>query len=1017
MTDTGNESRVVGGPVEDPPGIGERPKPGALWSGITARVLLGLVVVGLVVVAALALRDCDSPTSSWSNLACFEPDVAIFVQSPEVYTRARLLNDRNDQKNWLTEQLEQTKKIQDFVTREEEASRSLNEKLRLGAQIAHRDAALPPENSKPDPQAQTRADNNVPAPPAPSRSVLDRRPTSLLFKEINEHREEIRSELSRIQLDDRHDLGGNTAYTLRFPTSVVGDFPAGRIGLLRVRAELPRVTLDKVEVALESWRNNVQNVYSSSLRDIALSLSSAGDQSLEDLGLSSSDFREYVVHKMLCERMEQFCPPHERNLHKPQDPATVVMATRDGRTLAPVYAAAPDVRTGVESLASDIRNFLPNYLQSVDELNGLLEEWTYYKRRDSRAATGALMSPTFDQALAGCFALPEYNQLPDATQVKDGEPRDVVLADVFQVRWRYKIDGTEWKLLHPCSRSDRGTAWIARAIFRLVDARNFGEKFRDVGPLSFEQFVRERRHDVVLCRKGLLAEIPADPTALVPDDTRDTARLPEACKGIISSPADVSPGEPALRRTSTERWGTARLQELRCAIADFRAYQATWRKYLSPGGDQISFSDFFDVVALRYGNQGCDLEVRVKFRGNRTKVPPDICPEDRAKAASPYVQSLCQLRDELSIQHSLFALGLAPTIIRRNVNNQDSYSRSFAGQGDSSGTWGALVAAVQAERHNARMSKDSMAAAVSFVPHTPESAGSTNITAFGWIFLPDAANRGARQFDLTATLSLPGWVTDLTVHADLCFGTYRELAGMIDGTGPAPSGRCRPAPIGSIRLPGDSAEITRKLNLEVFYFPHLKLVAGINDFSSAGATLRAGYPGVLLIPGRRLWKNTYVTLGEQLANEISILPDMEGIVARFNCVHVPIEIVDKFERDKGKAPPPPSGENAAKSAGPPGRPPAQAPVETNPVTPNDQAGLPSQRPPAMYEQASEQPQYGQTKKWARVWTSEGATSPISVTIEQFGKISLCPDQRLPVTPATAPPTSNRVQPPTREAAR
>ena len=754
MTDTEGEPEMDDGQAKGPSKSGQPLKAGALWSSSPVRVLFALLVVGLVV--AGAMRDCDSPASSWSSLACPEPDVAIFVQSPEVYTRARLLNDRNDQKNWLTEQLEKTKKIQEFVTREEEASRSLNEKLRLGAQIAHRDAARPPDNSKPDPQAQTRADNNGSPPPAANRSVLDRRPTSLLFKEINEHREEIRSELSRIQLDDRHDLGGNTAYTLRFPTSVVGDFPAGRIGLLRVRAELPGVTLDKVEVALESWRNNVQSVYSSSLRDIALSLSSAGDQSLEDLGLSSSDFREYVVHKMLCERMEQFCPPHERNLHKPQDPATVVMATRDGRTLAPVYAAQADTRTGVESLASDVRNFLPKYLQSIDELNGLLEEWTYYKRRDGAAATVAMMSPTFDQALAGCSALPEYNQLPEATRVRDGEPRDVVLADVFQVRWRYKIDGKEWKLQHPCSRSDRGTAWIARAIFRLVDARNFGEKFRDSGPLSFDQFVKERSHYVARCRASLLAEIPEAPTALVPDDARDSpARLPETCKWIISSPADVSPGEPTLRRTSTERWGTARLQELRCAIADFRAYQATWRKYLSPGGDQISFSDFFDVVALRYGNQGCDLEVRVKLRGNRTKAPPDICPEDPTKAASPYVQSLCQLKDELSIQHSVFALGLAPTIIRRNINNQDSYARSFAGQGDTGGAWGALLASVEAERHNARVSKDSMAAAVSFVPHTPEAAGSTNTTAFGWIFMPDASNRGARQFDLTATLSLP----------------------------------------------------------------------------------------------------------------------------------------------------------------------------------------------------------------------------------------------------------------------
>ena len=284
----------------------------ALRSSPTLRVLSTTFVSGVIVtfVAAAVVRDCGTAISSWWNFSCPEPDVGIFVQSPEVYTRARLLNDRNDQKMWLAEQLEKTKKTADFVTREEEASRSLNEKLRLGAQIARREGALLSEDAAPAPSVKSRADGNDPVSQAVAgRAVLDRRPTSLLFKEINEHREEIRSELSRVQLDDRHDLGGNTAYTLRFPTSVVGDFPAGRLGLLRIKVALPKVNFERLEGALESWRNHVQTVYSSSLRDVALSLSSSNDQTLEDLGLSSTDFREYVVHKMLCEREEKFCPP------------------------------------------------------------------------------------------------------------------------------------------------------------------------------------------------------------------------------------------------------------------------------------------------------------------------------------------------------------------------------------------------------------------------------------------------------------------------------------------------------------------------------------------------------------------------------------------------------------------------------------------------------------------------------------------------------------------------------------
>lgn len=46
--------------------------------------------------------------------------------------------------------------------------------------------------------------------------------------------------------------------------------------------------------------------------------------------------------------------------------------------------------------------------------------------------------------------------------------------------------------------------------------------------------------------------------------------------------------------------------------------------------------------------------------------------------------------------------------------------------------------------------------------------------------------------------------------------------------------------------------------------------------------LTACRPGWIVIPGRRLWRSTKVTLGYQTADSISVLPNMKGIVAKFN---------------------------------------------------------------------------------------------------------------------------------------
>lgn len=52
--------------------------------------------------------------------------------------------------------------------------------------------------------------------------------------------------------------------------------------------------------------------------------------------------------------------------------------------------------------------------------------------------------------------------------------------------------------------------------------------------------------------------------------------------------------------------------------------------------------------------------------------------------------------------------------------------------------------------------------------------------------------------------------------------------------------------------------------------------------SGSNQPIEAGKPAQLLIYGRNLWRNTAVTLKEQLADKVLVLPDARGIIATFD---------------------------------------------------------------------------------------------------------------------------------------
>ncbi len=127
----------------------------------------------------------------------FQTGGLIFVESPEVYTRQRLVNDRYEQDAWLRGKLEE---IDDAVLVERSERRALSAAIAFGTSPA----AMPSAEF-----SGGRADGPGGLPFGPK------------FDMQSSLRDKIRQRILENSLDDRHDLAGNTVFGLKFDTAVL----------------------------------------------------------------------------------------------------------------------------------------------------------------------------------------------------------------------------------------------------------------------------------------------------------------------------------------------------------------------------------------------------------------------------------------------------------------------------------------------------------------------------------------------------------------------------------------------------------------------------------------------------------------------------------------------------------------------------------------------------------------------------------------------------------------------------
>jgi hypothetical protein len=159
-------------------------------------------------------------------------------------------------------------------------------------------------------------------------------------------------------------------------------------------------------------------------------------------------------------------------------------------------------------------------------------------------------------------------------------------------------------------------------------------------------------------------------------------------------------------------------------------------------------------------------------------------------------------------------------------------------------------------------------------------------TEFGWVVAPqiqfgqDRRAQTDRQYSLAAVVSVPSWWRSVNLSIRTCWIDRQELHDRrkVDGCGSARnSDRIAGSTLHSVRLPGAINELSRKLGFDVIQQPHISDRKG-------PITIEIGRPANVLLMGGRLWRSTEVTLGAQRADRITVLPNMDGIIATFNCI-------------------------------------------------------------------------------------------------------------------------------------
>ena len=709
--------------------------------------------------------------------------------------------------------------------------------------------------------------------------------SAALFRAKNLYREEVRAEMMQTQLDDRHDILGNTIYRLAFDATVLAGNRADSLAGIKITLShnpemlearekewsekngkpLSKDERQRLSLLSQQYDEDYRQLYFDWARQMqalinegSLNLTNATFLHNPDPGtkLSFSRFLigricEFLLNnKSLGKTIDDNCYPEKVAL----DLANAT-AQADIARLTQLKSSAEENRKSAEYLVS-------HYIKShVD-----------FVKRIYDAQVDASLQGAIEQRLFSAEDLPYFRELVRQTcrykstysgfikvtlqelglkpTARNGTA--VPPSESFATGSQAPADSADSIPCLPNVADDEPT-WAGIYLYDTLYLKGLAEK-------------RDRQEGSAVNK----TKESGDPVLNFLNITRDKENCPrDADKAIVY----------------TRCFFPARdMKTIRCFIADF--LRANLNAFDRPAAEPWQRLDTFLNVTLVGREVGdCGLQV---------------------SALEPVKESLAELKYRLNIGTEAFAYSETPKNLSENINTSAEIRDAF----DMLARLHFNGPDVDAESilRNLRSRSDEIQAIVEhpivvgfssgrqspepliepegerFAATDPKKPTIRKMN-FGWVIAP--RNRGVQkseqidqQYPLTVVISVPSWWRSIELDIETCWlprSDVNKIARTDDGDIQLCKSVAEKPNSTVVRLPGVVEELSRKLGFEVLQEPNL---TGVQDLPE----LQIGQPGSLVLMGMRLWRGTEVTLGTQQASSIVVLPNMKGIIAKFDCV-------------------------------------------------------------------------------------------------------------------------------------
>ncbi len=846
---------------------------------LPGRRVAGLAITGLIVAALLFPQEArDHVMMIWRAIDPPRPTGLIVVDSPQIFTRERLVNDRFTEERWLAEQLDRTDALLEegrfarpYIWMQEAITRSLG-----GS------AEAAPLGEMPD---------RAGSPPAPIWE----------YEDAMAYRNRIRYAKIATQLDDAHDIDSNTLYRMNFSISVLPDRNEEAIAVVKIAikesdlaGELEHYYTQLLSEYVDVLQETVNNVY-----DDRLSTIEQGQGFAPSEALQVDHFLRHEVEKLLPRLTRPSVDGGSATVRR-KEAETFLNGTLGrlmearlefNRQQNSQAARSVAVSFGPGVTEPERERILGGYLglcqsgRATVMLRDIVPQWLHEKLFGAAGSLGMQQLPcsqlprnwplqvrfqivTALRAIAAqVYGLKDYS-LPIGEDGSFDETSPLAIADSF--------------FRHPCEagpgaavEADDLVDAIAYVLYGSSGARAAANR---AGPLRFNHACQAFEAAVLAARRDLVGGL--GPGALPP--------LRIGIAEYVRRTMELLPSKRLARVLSHFfTFDLANCAPTHCSI------KVSDRYSLKAGSWQRE-ADALARIHEFYENLNCGARAQT-YALNPKKDASYLGLQNFSKA------SLALLSE---------SGGLGEVRAEAQKRRQGQIERpGIIGLGD----WGRLDQRDDAMRHCLQSAAESesnlFSASRNFftIFQQPGSSRGTKrsflrllrrqsdvTTHFGWMILPRANMAdeigGDAQVDdsvlVSALVSLPSWWGRAQIEIQTCWMERNEVSTILKVEDLCGSRTPEGETIGiatqhhimHVKLPGTAEEVLSRMAFFPLKAPYL------TEGRGQANVVEVGRPGHVTLVGSRLWKNPRVRLGHQWADSVEVLPDMRGLIARFKCV-------------------------------------------------------------------------------------------------------------------------------------